>query len=158
MPAKISVTIIKAKSVDTTSDLNKMVVHLEQILTEKEGVEIKTRQSITEALIKSSDYIVFAGWDTMALSNFFITLNALEKQEVDDDKKIFLFDEPGSNCWDDINRLLTFGMDLGRIDGKLFDKINDCWNYRDIMSYIDVKFRKLEQNANTGDTSAMQPA
>jgi hypothetical protein len=50
------------------------------------------------------------------------------------------------------------GMDLGRIDSKLFDKIDDCWNYRDIMSYIDVKLRKLNQDANTGDSGAMQPA
>ena len=158
MPAKIFVTIIKAKSVDATSDLNKMVVHLEQILAEKEEVDVKQRQSVTDASIKNADFIVFAGWDTMALSNFFLTLSAFEKQEIQNDKKIFLFDEPGSNCWGEINRLLTMGMDLGRIDSKLFDKIDDCWNYRDIMSYIDVKLRKLNQDANTGDSGAMQPA
>jgi hypothetical protein len=156
MSAKISVAIIKAKSVDTTSDLNKMVVHLEQILTEKDGVEVKTRQSVTDALIKGADYVVFAGWDTMLLSSLFATLNYIEKQEVDDDKKIFLFDEPGDSCWQDINRLLTTGMDLGRIDSKLFQKIEDCWNYRDIMSYIDVKLRKIEANANTGDSNTEQ--
>ena len=133
-----------------------MVVHLEQTLTEKEGVELKTRQSITEALVKGSDFIVFAGWDNLLLSNLFAALNFLEKQEAEDDKKIFLFDEPGSNCWGDVNRLLTEGMDLGRIDGKLFKKIEDCWNYRDIMSYIDVKLRKLESNANSGNPGTEQ--
>jgi dihydrodipicolinate synthase/N-acetylneuraminate lyase len=97
MPAKIFVTIIKAKSVDATSDLNKMVVHLEQILAEKEEVDVKQRQSVTDASIKNADFIVFAGWDTMALSNFFLTLSAFEKQEIQNDRKIFLFDEPGSN-------------------------------------------------------------
>ena len=158
MPAKISVTIIKAKSVDATSDLNKMAVHLEQILTERDGIEVKTRQSVTDATIKSSDFIVFAGWDTITLSSLFFVLNAIERQEAEDDKMVFLFDEPGSNCWDSINNLLTLGMDLGRVDSKLFRKIDNCWNYRDIMSYIDVKFRKLETNANSGDPSAMQPA
>jgi hypothetical protein len=155
MPSKISVTIIKTKSVDAVSDLNKMAVHLEQVLTEKEGVEVKTRQSVTETVIKSSDYIVFIGWDTLGISNIFSALHTLEKTEVEDDKKIFLFDEPGSNCWDDLNRLLTFGMDLDRIDSKLFTKIEHCWNYRDIMSYIDLKLRKSEANANSGDSSAV---
>ena len=40
MSAKTSVVIVKSKSVDNASDLNKMVVHLDQILTEKEGVEV----------------------------------------------------------------------------------------------------------------------
>ena len=151
MSSKISVTIIKARSVDTVSDLNKMVVHLEQILTEKEGIEVKNRQSITETTIKSSDFIVFAGWDLSLLSHLFNVLALLEKQEIEDDKRIFLFDEAGSNCWDDVNRLMTAGMDLGRIDYKLFNKIENCWNYRDIISFIDVKLRKLEINANPGD-------
>tara|TARA_B100000902_G_C27279655_1_gene900944 strand:- start:809 stop:1276 length:468 start_codon:yes stop_codon:yes gene_type:complete len=152
MPAKTSVVIVKSKSVDNASDLNKMVVHLEQILTEKEGVEIKVRQSITEALVKGSDFVVFAGWDNSLLSSFFSTLSTIEKIESPVDKKIFLFDEPGSNCWTDLNRILTFGMDLGRVDQNLFEKIVDCWNYRDIMSYIDFKLRQLNENDSTGNT------
>jgi hypothetical protein len=155
MSSKISVTIIKTKSVDAVSDLNKTAVHLEQVLTEKEGVEVKTRQSVTETVVKSSDYIIFVGWDTIGISNIFFALNALEKTETEDDKKIFLFDEPGSNCWDELNRLLTLGMDLNRIDSKLFKKIENCWNYRDIMSYIDVKLKKLETNANSGDSGTV---
>ena len=154
MSSKISVTIIKARSVDTVSDLNKMVVHLEQILTERENVEVKSRQSVTESTIKSSDFIIFAGWDLPMLSHFFNVLGFLEKQEIEDDKRIFLFDEAGSNCWDDVNRLMTAGMDLGRIDHKLFNKIDSCWNYRDIISFIDVKLRKLATNANSGDPGA----
>lgn len=152
MPAKTSVVIVKSKSVDNASDLNKMVVHLEQILTEKEGVEVKVRQSITEALVKSSDFVVFAGWDNSLLSSFFSTLSTIEKIEPPANKKIFLFDEPGSNCWTDLNRILTFGMDLGRVDQNLFDNIVDCWNYRDIMSYIDFKLRQLNENDSTGNT------
>ena len=152
MPAKTSVVIVKSKSVDNASDLNKMVVHLDQILTEKEGVEVKTRQSLTEALVKSSDFVVFAGWDNSLLSTFFGALAAIEKLEGTYDKKIFLFDEPGSNCWTDVNRLMTFGMDLERIDPNLFENIIDCWNYRDIMSYIDLKLRQSDTNDSTGNT------
>jgi hypothetical protein len=154
MSEKVSVVIIKAKSVDTTSDLNKMVVHLEQILAEQQKVDVKVRQSITETTFKSSDFVIFAGWDSNLLSQFFTAIGILEKEEVTE-KMLFLFDEPGSNCWDNVNRLLTDGMDLGRIDSSIFKKIIDCWNYRDIMSYIQVKLRKLDSNATSGDLSAV---
>ena len=150
MSEKVSVVIIKAKSVDTTSDLNKMVVHLEQILTEQQKVDIKVRQSITETTFKNSDFVIFAGWDSTLISQFFNSVAILEKDEKND-TILFLYDEPGASCWSNINRILTEGMDLGRIDSKIFKKIVDCWSYRDIMSYIDVKLRKLDANATSGD-------
>ena len=63
MSSKVSVVILKSKSVDSTSDINKMVVHLEQILTEKDNIDLKVRQSLTDPIIKSSQFIIFAGWD-----------------------------------------------------------------------------------------------
>lgn len=156
MSDKVSVVIIKAKSVDATTDINKMTVHLEQILTEKQKVDVKTRQSVTEATLKGSDFIIFAGWDSMSISQLFSAISFLEKEdESAKEKLIFLFDEPGASCWYNINRLLTDGMDLGRIDSKIFKKIVDCWSYRDIMSYIDVKLRKLDLDANSGDFNAV---
>lgn len=156
MSDKVSVVIIKAKSVNATTDINKMTVHLEQILTEKQKVDVKTRQSVTDTTLKGADFIIFAGWDSMAISQLFSTISFLEKE--DDPAKermVFLFDEPGANCWDSVNRILTEGMDLQRIDNKIFNKITDCWNYRDIMSYIDVKLRKLNNNATSGDLNAV---
>ena len=155
MSSKVSVVILKSKSVDSTSDINKMVVHLEQILTEKEGVDLKVRQSLTDPIIKSAKYIVFAGWDSAILSQFFTVLGALEKEDADLSKKLFVFDEPGKNCWTDLNRLLTFGMDINRISPKVFDTVVDCWNYRDIMSYIDLDLRRLESNASSGTPSTV---
>lgn len=155
MSSKVSVVILKSKSVDSTSDINKMVVHLEQILTEKEGVDLKVRQSLTDPIIKSAKYIVFAGWDSAILSQFFTVLGALEKEDADLSKKLFVFDEPGKNCWTDLNRLLTFGMDIERVNPKVFDTVVDCWNYRDIMSYIDLDLRRLESNASSGTPSTV---
>ena len=152
MSDKVSVVIIKARSVDATTDINKMTVHLEQILTERPNVDVKIRQSVTEATLKASDFIIFTGWDSMSVSLLFSTIGLLEKEDDSaKEKMIFLFDEPGANCWDNINRILTDGMDLGRVDSKIFKKITDCWNYRDIISYIDVKLRKLNGNATSGD-------
>ncbi len=155
MSSKVSVVILKSKSVDSTSDINKMVVHLEQILTEKEGVDLKVRQSLTDPLIKSSKFIIFAGWDSSILCQFFNALSVIEKQEMDEGRKLFLFDEPGKNCWTDLNRILTFGMDIERFDPVVFDSVVDCWNYRDIMSYIDLDLRRLELNASSGTTSTV---
>lgn len=156
MSEKVSVVIIKAKSVDAVTDINKMTVHLEQVLAEKQDVDVKTRQSATEATLKGSDFIVFAGWDSSAVSQLFFAISFLEKEDDSaKEKMIFLFDEPGANCWENINRILTEGMDLGRVDSKIFKKITDCWNYRDIISYIDVKLRKLNANATSGDLSAV---
>ena len=155
MSDKVSVVIIKAKSVDATTDINKMTVHLEQILAEKQKVDVKTRQSVTEATLKGSDFIIFAGWDSMSISQLFSTISFLEKEdEPAKEKLIFLFDEPGASCWDSLNRLLTDGMDLRRIDSKIFKKIVDCWSYRDIMSYIDLKLRQASKDDSTGDTSS----
>ncbi len=153
MSSKVSVVILKSKSVDSTSDINKMVVHLEQILTEKDNIDLKVRQSLTDPIIKSSKFIIFAGWDSSILCQFFNALSVIEKQEMDEGKKLFLFDEPGKNCWTDLNRILTFGMDIDRFDPVVFDSVVDCWNYRDIMSYIDLELRKSEQDASSRDPS-----
>ncbi len=128
---------------------------MEQILTEKEGVDLKVRQSLTDPLIKSSKFIIFAGWDSSILCQFFNALSVIEKQEMDEGRKLFLFDEPGKNCWTDLNRILTFGMDIERFDPVVFDSVVDCWNYRDIMSYIDLDLRRLELNASSGTTSTV---
>ena len=126
-----------------------MVVHLEQILTEKDNIDLKVRQSLTDPIIKSAKFVIFAGWDSSILAQFFTLINALEKQETNIDKKLFMFDEPGKNCWNDLNRLLTFGMDIDRFSPEIFESVVDCWNYRDIMSYIDLELRKLESDANS---------
>jgi len=149
MSSKVSIVILKSKSVDSTSDINKMVVHLEQILTEKDNIDLKVRQSLTDPIIKSAKFVIFAGWDSSILAQFFTLINALEKQETNIDKKLFMFDEPGKNCWNDLNRLLTFGMDIDRFSPEIFESVVDCWNYRDIMSYIDLELRKLESDANS---------
>lgn len=149
MSSKVSIVILKSKSVDSTSDINKMVVHLEQILTEKDNIDLKVRQSLTDPIIKSAKFVIFAGWDSSILAQFFTLINVLEKQETNIDKKLFMFDEPGKNCWNDLNRLLTFGMDIDRFSPEIFESVVDCWNYRDIMSYIDLELRKLESDANS---------
>ena len=145
MSEKVTIGVIKAKSIDSTEDINKMIVHLQQVLSEKEKVDVKVRQSVTESMFKECDFIVFAGWDCGLLSHFFQVVSFLEKSDLNSDKEkvLFIFDEPGSNFWRDANNLLTTGMDLRRVDSKIFSNIVDCWSYRDIISYIDLKLRKL---------------
>lgn len=152
MQSKISVVLIKSRAVDNSSDLNKMAVHLEQMLTEKDGVELKVRQGLTESAIKSASFVVFCGYDCATLSEFFKALSAVESMEGTEGPMLFLYEEPGQSIWERMNYILRDGMDLRRVDPKVFNKIIDTWSYRDIINTIDVTLRKLG-TGSTSDTS-----
>lgn len=155
MQSRISVVLIKSRAVDNSSDLNKMAVHLEQLLTEKDGVELKVRQTLTEATIKSASFIVFCGYDCAALGEFFKALSGIESMEGNEGPLLFLYEEAGQSIWERLNYILRDGMDLGRMDPKIFKRVIDTWSYRDIISTIDVTLRKLGtgSTSNTGTTS-----
>lgn len=143
MQSKVSVLLLKGKNVDEMSDMNKMAVHLEQMLTEKDGVDFKIRQGLTDPSIKSSDFIVFCGYDCGILSEFFKTLNVIEGMEDEDGPVVLLYEEPGGSIYERLNYILTEGMDLRRISPKVFKKIVDTSSYRDIIGYIDASLRKV---------------
>lgn len=143
MQAKVSVLLLKGKNVDEMSDMNKMAVHLEQMLTEKNGVDFKVRQGLTDPSVKSSDFIVFCGYDCGILSEFFKALSVIESLDGDEGPTLFLYEEPGISVYERINNILTEGMDLRRISPKVFKKTVDTTSYRDIIGYIDVSLRKL---------------
>lgn len=155
MQSKISVILLKSKAVDNSSDLNKMAVHLEQVLTEKDGVDLKVRQSVTEASAKSSDFIIFCGYDTFTLSEFFKALSVVEGMEGSEGPMVFLYEEAGQSPWERLNYVLRDGMDIGRVSPKVFNKIIDTWSYRDIINTIDVSLRRLGTGPadNTDPTS-----
>jgi len=156
MQSKISVIMLKGKAVSNSSDMNKMAVHLEQILTEKNKVEVKIRQSITEAVIKSTDFIVFCGYDTSVLSEFFKVLSVIENSEDGIGPTVFLYEEPGQSIWEHLNYILRGGTDLRRINPKIFNKIVDVWSYRDIISTIDISIRQLGIESVDGDSSTVK--
>lgn len=143
MQSKISVLLLKGKNIDEMSDINKMAVHLEQILTEKDGVDLKIRQGLTDPAIKSADFIIFCGYDCGTLGEIFKALGVIEGLDGKEGPVLFLYEEPGNSIYEYIDRILTAGMDLRRIDSKLFDKVIDTSTYRDIIGYIDVTLRKL---------------
>jgi len=154
MQSKISVILLKSKAVDNSSDLNKMAVHLEQVLTEKDGVDLKVRQSVTEASVKSTDFVIFCGYDTVSLSEFFKACAVVEGMEGTEGPTIFLYEEPGQSPWERLNYILRDGMDIGRVSPKIFNKIIDTWTYKDIISTIDVSLRRLE----TGSADSPNPS
>jgi hypothetical protein len=158
MQSKVSVILLKSKAIDNSSDINKMTVHLEQVLAEREKVDLKTRQSLTDANIKGSDYIVFCGYDTAILSEFFKALSVIEGLEgAGEGPQLFLYDEPGQSIEEHLNRVLTQGTDLRRIDPKIFKKIVSTWSYRDIIATVDIGIRKLGIDATTDSSSDTNP-
>lgn len=155
MQSKTSVILLKAKNIDETSDINKMVVHLEQILTEREGVDLKTRQTITETGAKSADFIVFCGYDTTTLGEFFKACGVVEGM-LGGEKTgpvLFLYDEPGESIMEFINYILRRGSDIGRVNPTIFDKIIDTWTHNDIIGTIDLHVKRVFDGAG----SAAQP-
>lgn len=149
MQTKISVVLVKSRGPVETADINKMSVHLEQVLAEKDRVDLKIRQTLTDTSIKSAKFVVFCGYDTQALSDLFKVLHAAETGGADSLSKVFLYDEPGQNLLTKLNELLTRGMDAQRVSPTLFNKLAECWNYRDIIGYIDAEIRQL----GTAETS-----
>lgn len=141
MQSKISVALLKGKNVGKTSDINKMAVHLEQILTEKDGVDLKIRQTLTDPVVKSADYIIFCGYDCGLLSEMFKVLELINSKEAD--LFLFLYEEPGESPHREIDQILTSAADIGRVDPKLYDRIINTTSYRDIIGYIDVSLKKL---------------
>ena len=148
MQSKVSVILLRSKFIDNASDINKMAVHLEQILAERGGVDLKTRQGLTDANIKSADFIVFCGYDTAILSELFKTLSAIELLEGEaTGPRLFLYEEPGQSIEEYLNYILTAGMDLRRISPKIFNKIIHTWSYRDIINTVDISIRQLGINS-----------
>ena len=150
MQSKVSVTLIKSRAVNNSSDLNKMAVHLEQVLTEKDGVELKVRQGLTDSLLKTTSFVVFCGYDCAILSEFFKVLSYIEGTDGSEGPTVFLYEEAGQSIWERLNYILRDGTDLRRMDPKIFHKIMDTWSYRDIIATIDVELRKLGTGSPAG--------
>ena len=153
MQNKLSVVILRGKNISEMSDINKMSVHLEQILAEKDRVDLKIRQSITDALLKSANFIILCGYDYGLLSELFKILSHMETLE---DKTnlpfVFLHEEPGQSVHSGLNSLITTGGDIGRMDIKIFNQVIDTWTYNDIIGYIDVALRRLGPSTDTQPT------
>lgn len=148
MQPKLSVVLLKGQNVNAESDINKMAVHLEQMLTEKDGVDLKVRQNLTEPIIRKTNFIVFCGYDTMILSELFKAMSAIETCEPNEGPTLFLYEEPGQSIQEYINSLVRAGSDLGRINHKLFDRVVDTWSHNDIIGYINVALRRLGSSSN----------
>jgi hypothetical protein len=142
MQPKLSVVLIKGQNVNAESDINKMAVHLEQMLTEKEGVDLKIRQTLTEPTIRKTNFIVFCGYDTMILSELFKAMSAIESCEDSEGPILFLYEEPGQSIQEQINNIIRAGSDLGRINHKLFNRVVDTWSHNDIIGYINVALKR----------------
>lgn len=143
MQPKISVLLVKGKNIGDTSDMNKMAVHIEQVLTEKDGIDFKTRQGLTDPAIKSSSFIIFCGYDLSTLTEISKTLGVIEGIEGTPSPLVIVYEEPGVGIDESLNRILMEIMDLGRLNPKVFNKLVHTSSYRDIIGYIDASIRKL---------------
>lgn len=151
MQLKLSVVLLKGQNINAESDINKMAVHLEQMLTEKDGVDLKIRQSLTEPTIRKTDFIVFCGYDAALLSELFKAMSVVETCEPSEGPTLFLYDEPGQSIQNHLDYIIRAGADIKRIDPKLFNKIIDTWSHNDIIGYINVALRRLGTSSDTAN-------
>lgn len=158
MQIKPSVLLLKGRNTSDMSDICKMAVHLENVLLEMDGVDFKTRQGLTDSAIKSSDFVIFCGFDSYILSEFFRVLHIIENlpEEVNG-PIVFLYEEPGKSIYEHLNYILTSGMDEKRISSRVFKNIVDTWRYRDIVDSIAIAVRRLGSLPDSKPSAAINP-
>ena len=145
---KVSVVLVKSKQSEATSDINKMTVHLEKLLEENPNVDLKSRNSVTDASVKSADFVVFCGFSLDNLSALFHTLSVIELTETPIKTPfVFLYDEPGQSIYEEIDRILMKGMDLKRVNPKIFKNLIDTWRYHDIIGMVTQEIRTRENES-----------
>jgi len=148
---KVQVALIRSKSANGASDISKMTAHLEKILVEREGVDLKVRANLTDAVLKSSDYVVFCGYDLDALSDLFKALAYIESVG-NPAPEVFLYEEPGQSIKEEVERIIVRGMDLRRIGPSVFGRIVDSWTYRDIVGTVDQEVRRRSIGRDSEDS------
>lgn len=142
-PKKVQVTLLKSKSASGTADISKMTTHLEGVLSERSGVDLKVRQSLTDTTLKGSDFIVFCGYDLMCLSEIFKALSYVESIDTPlPVPKLFLYEEPGQSLREDLDHLVLRGIDLRRVGSRAYGALIDSWTYRDIVGMVDTEARR----------------
>ena len=148
---KVSVVLVKPKQTESVSDINKMTVHLEKILEDNSLVDLKSRNSVTDATVRSADFVIFCGFNLEVLSSLFQALSVVELTDTPiKTPSIFLYDEPGRSIYQDINKILMSGMDMGRVNPKIFKNLIDTWRYRDIIGMINQEI-KVRENESSSD-------
>ncbi len=155
---KVSVVLVKSKQSEATSDINKMTVHLEKILEENLNVDLKSRNSVTDASIRSADFVVFCGFSLDNLSALFQTLSVVEQTESPIKTPIvFLYDEPGQSVYEEIDRILMKGMDVRRINSKVFKNLIDTWRHHDIVGMIAQEIKTRENESSSEPDGPSEP-
>lgn len=157
---KVSVVLVKPKQSESVSDINKMTVHLEKLLEDNSSVDLKSRNSVTDATIKSADFVIFCGFNLDILSSLFQTLSVIELTETPiKTPHVFLYDEPGRSIYEDLNRILMSGMDMKRVNPKIFKNLVDTWRYHDIIAMVnqEIRVRENESSADPVGTPEVSP-
>lgn len=145
---RVTVVLIKSKQAETTSDINKMTVHLEKVLSENASVDLKVRNSLTDSNVRTSDFIVFCGFGLNTLSSLFQCLSVIETTEEPlKSPSVILYDEPGRSIYEDLNRILMSGMDMRRVNPKIFKNILDTWRHSDIINMVNQEVKKRENES-----------
>jgi hypothetical protein len=145
------VSLLFTEKTRSEPDLGKMIQHLESVLKEIEGVEVKIC-TLGNGLkpLPQVDYTVLCGYDHITLAYFHLAL--------DKGLKLAIYDEPGRALQTEMNSLMYRGVDSGRIPPTSLGAVEYCWSYKDIVGIVKQNLRGPGNHSRTNRSRQVENA
>lgn len=102
--------------------------------------EYNYKQKKKNKITYNHDFYIYIGFNVRILQDVFNTL--VEKKS-----KIILYNLPGTSFYEDLIDLLDKYIDYDEKIPYYKERIFDTWNHREIISYLNVSYRKREEAA-----------
>jgi hypothetical protein len=131
--------------------LGKMIQHLEGVLKEIEGVDVKTC-TLTSGFkaLPQADYTIFCGYDHVTLAYLHLAL--------DKALKLAVYDEPGKALQTELGALMYRGVDSDRIPPGSLSAVEYFWSYKDIVGIVKQNLRGSGNHPRTNRTRQVEDA
>lgn len=147
----LNVSLIYTDNTKSEKDLNRMIDHLSSVLKEIDGVEV-TDVNLSKANgvicpYPKSGVLVFCGYDHLVLAYLNLALNDLPE-----DVKVVMYDEPGASIDRELNTLFFRGVDSGRMPSSSITRIIHSWSYRDILGIARQTLLQCAHGPGTAQT------
>jgi len=129
----LKIALLYTKRSRSEKDLGKMIDHLEKILSEMDGVEVKNinlDNTQYSSSLSSYQHLVFCGLDHLTLAGLHLALESTDPETT----RITLYDEPGASAERELNSVLFRGVDHRRMPPHSVTRLTHSWSHRDIVA------------------------
>lgn len=154
----LKVALLYTGKSESERDLGKMIMCLEGVLKETDGIEITSVEldPVTVPDYTVYGHLVFCGYDHITLAHLHLALETTSPTTT----RITLYDEPGASIERELNTLLFRGVDVNsRIPAGSVTRLTHSWSHRDILAVCkqDVLKYTNEDTRSAGKDSSPQP-